>query len=51
MHYFVCVLILSLLKMSLNHFGIEILKTIWLNLEPFIHFLHILDIILYCLGS
>ena len=47
----VSVLILSFLQMSLNHFGIVCLKTVWLNLEAFVDFLHILNVILYCLST
>ena len=45
------VLILSLLQMSLNHFGVVCLKAVWLNLEAFVDFLHILNVILYCLRT
>ena len=47
----VSVLILSLLEVPLDHFGIVGLQAVWLDLEAFVYFLHVLNVILNCLSS
>ena len=47
----ISVLILSLLEMSLYHLGIVGLQAVWLDLEAFVHFLHVLNVILDCLST
>ncbi len=47
----VSVLILPLLEVPLDHFGIVGLQAVGLDLEPFVHFLHVLDVILDCLST
>ena len=51
MHYFVSVLILSFLKVSLDHFGVVGLEAVWLDLEAIVDLLHVLNVVLNCLGT
>ena len=49
MHDPVSVLILPLLEVSLDHFGVVGLQAVRLDLEAFVHFLNVLNVILDCL--